>query len=51
MAGAGVGGGGCLHTSPGSGVLISAGSGFYLGFVSPLGGGEAGSKQEYLAAA
>lgn len=38
-------GGGCLHTSPGSRVLISAGSGFYLGFVSPFGGGEAGRQQ------
>ena len=31
--------------SPGSGVLISAGSDFYSGFVLPLGGGEAGSNR------
>lgn len=33
-----------MHTSPGSGVLISARSGFYLGFVLPFGGGEAGNR-------
>lgn len=38
------GGGCCLHTSPSSGVLISAGSGFYLGFVLPLGGGRLGKQ-------
>ena len=40
-----------MHTSPGSGVLISAGAGFYLGFVSPFGGGETGRQQEHLMAA
>lgn len=40
-----------MHTIPSSGVLISARSGFYLGFVLPFGGREAGRQQEYLAAA
>lgn len=35
---------GGLHTSPGSGVLISARSGFYLGFVLPFRGGEASNR-------